>query len=246
VSDFSVDAAMSAYSSPRLPIPAVIEISRLDPPFADYYLCLSEFAPGEPLESVSADRWPAIVPAVADALEAMRAISPPANTATLTWPQVLLHRDDGDSRLEGWQQRLEAEPTLFAGYHNSMSRLGGLCALSAVAGVAPTLLHCDLIHRNVHVVGAAITAVFDWGCRRWGDHLYDLAWFDFWAPWHPNLDIGLLRAELANRWGGEPDPDRLAACLLHIGADHLAYNAAVGDLPAARVVFDRLVALDLL
>ena len=115
-----------------------------------------------------------------------------------------------------------------------------------VADVEPTLLHCDLVNRNVHVQDGVVTGVFDWGCRRWGDHLYDLAWFEFWSPWMPNLDTELLKSELVSRWGHAPDPDRLAACLLHIGADHLVYNAVKGDPGGGRALLDRLAALDLL
>jgi hygromycin-B 4-O-kinase len=79
-----------------------------------------------------------------------------------------------------------------------------------------------------------ISGVFDWGCSLYGDHLYELAWFEFWAPWHPNLNISTLRSELEQRWqevGYTPaDKEaRLMACYLHIGLDHLAYNAYTGD-----------------
>ena len=48
--------------------------------------------------------------------------------------------------------------------------------------VPRSLLHCDLMNRNVLVDEGRINAVFDWGCGRLGDHLYDLAWFEFWGP----------------------------------------------------------------
>jgi hygromycin-B 4-O-kinase len=100
--------------------------------------------------------------------------------------------------------------------------------------VPRSLIHADLINRNVLVDGGRIAGIFDWGCARFGDHLYDLAWFEFWASWYPRLDITLLRSALAARWveaGYTPhDLDaRLLACHLHIGLDHLAYNAHTGD-----------------
>lgn len=246
VADFRVDAEMSAYSSAQLPIPKVFELGRLEPPDDEFYFCVSEFAPGEPLEAATAGEWVSLVPAVADLFDAMRAITPPVGEATPTWPEVLLDRDDSDDRLRGWQQRLAAHPVLSGAYDAAMARLGELCALPAVADVTPTLLHCDLINRNVHVAGGAITGVFDWGCRRWGDHLYELAWFEFWAPWHPNLDLAALRAELVRRWGEDPHPARLAACLLHIGADHLVYHTVIDDPEGGRQVLDRMTTLDLI
>ena len=99
-----------------------------------------------------------------------------------------------------------------------------------------SLIHADLINRNVLVDSGAITGVFDWGCSVYGDHLYDLAWFEFWSSWYPDLDMGLLWTTLRRRWqtvGYVPSnmEARLAACYLHIGLDHLAYNAYLGNWP---------------
>lgn len=111
--------------------------------------------------------------------------------------------------------------------------------------VPRSLIHADLLNRNVLVEGSAISGVFDWGCAAYGDHLYDLAWFVFWAPWHPNLDIPLLREALERRWR-EVDywPHQLAArlstCALHIGLDHLAYNAFRGDWAALEATAARM------
>lgn len=95
-------------------------------------------------------------------------------------------------------------------------------------------MHCNLIDRNVLVHEGQISAVFDWGCARYGDHLYDLAWFEFWAPWMPQLDIAYLRVQANKKWrtAGYTLQDkraRLAACYLHIGLDRIAYNAHLGD-----------------
>jgi hygromycin-B 4-O-kinase len=96
------------------------------------------------------------------------------------------------------------------------------------------LVHCDLINRNVLVNEDRISAVFDWGCSIYGDHLYDLAWFEFWAPWFPKLNMQYLRSEIERRWrevGYAPENKeaRLMACYLHIVLDHLAYNAYLAD-----------------
>jgi len=96
------------------------------------------------------------------------------------------------------------------------------------------------------VANTVVTGVFDWGCRRWGDHLYDLAWFEFWAPWHRNLDIDLLRRAMTHRWGEAPDADRWAVSLVHIGIDHLVYNAVINDEQESAAVLARMHALELL
>ncbi len=199
-----------------------------------------------PLELASSGDWALLVPEVANLFDAMHAIRPPAGLAVPAWPEVLLGHDDDDDRLDGWQSQLATQPDLPHAYQKSIRRLRDLCALPHVANVAPNLLHCDLINRNVHVEHGTISGVFDWGCRRWGDHLYDLAWFEFWAPWHPTIHVGALRSELVTRWGADPDEDRLEACLTHIGADHLVYNAAIGNRSGGREVLDRLIELELI
>jgi hygromycin-B 4-O-kinase len=90
--------------------------------------------------------------------------------------------------------------------------------------------------------------VFDWGCSIYGDHLYELAWFDFWSPWFPELDMQLLHAELEQRWrdaGYSPanKKERLDACHLHIGLDHLGYNAFQGDWANVIATAERMKAL---
>lgn len=114
-----------------------------------------------------------------------------------------------------------------------------------------TLTHGDLINRNVHVADRAVTGIFDWGCLRWGDHLYDLAWFDFWSPWHPKLDVGLLRAELDRRWDDaghtiDRRAERERACLTHIGVDHLVYNSVIESWSGLDDVVHRMYDLDLI
>ena len=246
VSDFNVDAKMSGYSSAALPIPAVVEVDQLGAPFDHLYICVSTFAPGQPLEQCHPTEWPDLVPAVADLLDAMQAIDAPEGSMSRRWSGTLLASNDDDGRLTGWQEHLDARPQQRAAHDRAIERLEDLCKLRQVADARPTLLHCDLINANVHVDGGVITGVFDWGCRRWGDHLYELAWFECWDPWMENLDNVLLQQELVSRWGHEPNPDRLAACLLHIGADHLIYNAVKGGPEEGLALIGRLSTLDLL
>ena len=114
--------------------------------------------------------------------------------------------------------------------------------------VPRSLLHCDLMNSNALVDEGRINAVFDWGCGRFGDHLYDLAWFEFWAPWHTNIDVPLLREALENQWiqvGYVPTnlQERLSACYLHIGLDHIAYNAHTENWLALKETADRMCGL---
>jgi aminoglycoside phosphotransferase (APT) family kinase protein len=95
-------------------------------------------------------------------------------------------------RTYGWRARLVAFPQTDAIFTWGFDRLKQV----ANDSVPCCLIHGDLINRNVLVSDSRITGIFDWGCASYGDHLYELAWFEFWAPWFPSLNIDLLRSEL--------------------------------------------------
>lgn len=240
VDDFEKDQRAHRYASPALPIPELLDIGA----YKDGYYAISTRVHGTPLEEVGAAQWRALVPSLVTALEAMRMADisvttgvggwgADGNAATASWTEHLLavNVDTPERRTYGWRARLaefspQGEAAFAWGYD--------LLKQMASDGVPRGLLHCDLINRNVLVQDAAITGVFDWGCSLYGDHLYELAWFEFWAPWSPQLDVPYLRTQLEAHWraiGYEPADKaaRLAACYLHIGLDHLAYNAYLGD-----------------
>ena len=254
VDDFDKDQRAYRYATPDLPIPKVLEIGSYG---AGYY-AISTRVHGIPLENLSKAQWSAVVPSLAAALEAMRTADITAttgvggwgrdgNAATTSWSEHLLavDRDAPDRRTYGWRKRLAAfspqgEAAFTWGY--------GLLKEVATDAVPRCLLHCDLINRNVLVENERISGVFDWGCSLYGDHLYELAWFEFWAPWSPQLDVPALRLELEARWraaGYAPEDKeaRLMACYLHIGLDHLAYNAYLGDWDTLLATAERMKTL---
>ena len=253
IDDFEKDQLAYRYATPALPIPQVLEIGQA---FGGYY-AISTRVQGVPLESVEARQWQALVPALASALEAMRTADLSATSGIggwgadakapgVNWSSHLLAvgNDTPDRRTHGWRKKLAASP------QGDATFTWGFDLLQQVVNdsVPRCLLHCDLINRNVLVDEDKISGIFDWGCSLYGDHLYELAWFEFWAPWHPNLNVPTLRSELERRWrkvGYEPvDKEaRLMACYLHIGLDHLAYNAYMGDEVNLLATAERMRAL---
>lgn len=240
VDDFEKDRLAHRYAAPVLPIPEVLDIGA----YENGYYAISTRVYGTPLEMVGSAQWRTLAPALVAALETMRAADiattsgfggwgADGNAPSASWRDHLLavNRDAPDRRTYGWRQRLatfspEGEAAFVWGYD--------LLHEVASDAMPRTLLHCDLMNRNVLVDATHITGVFDWGCSLYGDHLYELAWFEFWAPWTPQLDIPYFQALLEARWqdvGYEPEDkaSRLAACYLHIGLAHLAYNAHLGD-----------------
>lgn len=253
VSDFRKDQRAHAYAGPDLPVPEVLEIGRA---LGGYY-AISTRVTGIPLEMVSAAQWRRLVPAVVAALEAMRAADLSKTEGYGGWDAA------GHAPYPDWRTRLlsvaEDRPDQRGhGWHAALATCAegqatfdwGLSLLDRVAdeGVPRSLVHGDLTNRNVLVEGDEITGVFDWGCAIYGDALYDLACFEFWAPWQPTLDTGALRAALEERWAAqgyrpENQDARLEACYLHIGLEHLAYNAQLGDWTMLLAVAQRMRAL---
>ena len=95
------------------------------------------------------------------------------------------------------------------------------------------LVHSDLLHFNVLVSGRRITAVIDWGDSKYGDFLYDVAWFTFWAPWYRAWDGIDFKLEALQHFEsiGLSVPhfdERLQCCGLHIGLSGQAYCAFAG------------------
>jgi hygromycin-B 4-O-kinase len=239
VDDFQKDKRAYGFAHPDLPIPKVLEIGRA---FEGYY-AISTRVYGVPLENSNSKEWLAVIPSLVSAFEAMR-LAEVSDTsgfgswgsegkATCTsWSEHLLavQNDAPQQRTHGWKEKLFAFPEGDEAFKWGMELLERVASDS----VPRNLVHCDLINRNVFVSDGKISGVFDWGCSLYGDHLYDLAWLEFWSPWTPELDIAYFRSELERQWskvGYIPkDKDsRLLTCYLHIGLDHLGYNAYLGN-----------------
>lgn len=250
VDDFQKDRFAQRYATSALPIPQVRAIGEA---FGGYY-AISTRVHGVPLEQVNALQWHTLVPAVVAALEALRLADVSATVGFGGWDAqgkagdarwssrlLTVGNDDPSLRIHGWRQKLATVPEGQAAFD------WGFALLHQVVTdeVPRALVHCDLVNRNVLVEGEQITGIFDWGCSVYGDHLYELAWFEFWAPWYPHLDIAYLRSALEAHWQriGYAPPNkvnRLAACYLHIGLDHLAYNAHLGNWPTLLATAERM------
>jgi hygromycin-B 4-O-kinase len=94
-------------------------------------------------------------------------------------------------------------------------------------------VHSDLLHFNVLVDDARVTAVIDWGSSLYGDFLYDIAWLCFFAPWYPEWRRIDFRTEAARYWASigvelEQFDARIDCYQLHIGLDEQAYCAFTG------------------
>ena len=248
VADFRRDQWAAQHRASALPVPVV---STIGPVGCDWF-AISERAMGVPLEQ--AEHSDQLVNGVADLLEALRNVDLDGTTgwgrwdatgvaSETSWADYLLAvaADPPDSRVHGWKAALRSRPVL----HDRF--VAGYQRLSALADVEPprSLVHNDLLHGNVHVIGTQITGVFDWGNALFGDHLYDVAIFCFWQPWLPQVRWPAMIAALHQRWFSPErrvldGPRRFEACLLHIGLEHMAYHAFLENWDEVRSVADRV------
>jgi len=245
--DFEKDRfAADRFASPALPIPRVLETGEA----FDGFYAISEAAPGRHIDDVSGPELRALLPALFAALDAARTASlegtcgygvwgAAGNARHPTWRAALLDvaADGPGRRTSGWRERLAASPAGIRPFERAYARLE---ALTRDVAVGRHLVHSDLLHFNVLVANTRITAVLDWGSSLYGDFLYDLAWFRFFAPWFPAAREVDVTEEVLSHWRavGLAVPDlerRMECCLLHIGLDAQAYCAFAGR-PAAEIV----------
>ena len=239
VEDFEKDRLAAAWATPALPVPVFGGLGE----GPGWWWAVTDRVHGTPLEALDVDGWHLVLPALWAAWDDLLAVDPPAEGWGLwdgtgaapypSWAAVLMAAgtDVPGERGEGWPARLAASPVGDAPFR---------AALAALAEVADAYtgprrpVHGDLLNRNALATSDRVTGVFDWGCGRWADPLYELAMLDFWSAWHPGLAaVGIRQAGLDHL--DETGADltnvdaRWLACQLHIGLDHQGYTASIGD-----------------
>ena len=252
--DFEKDRRAAGFASVALPVPEMLEVGRAP----DGYFAISSRARGEPLETLDVVGLRAVLPFLLGALDAARRIDLSDTTGYggwdaegrapyASWRDFLLavDVDTPDRRTHGWRRKLIDSPLGDGSFRAGLKRLGEL-----TVGLPEVrhLVHADLINRNVLVSSGQLSGVFDWGCSCYGDFLYDIAWLAFWAPWYEALDAIDICGEARLHYDAigleVPELDaRLRCCMLHIGLDHLAYNAHTGNMKDLVEVNERLLPL---
>ncbi len=234
--DFQKDRLAARFSSHPLPIPEIIEIGEA---LGGFY-AISRRAPGSFIDDCDEGQLRALLPSLFRAWDAMREADLSAFAGYggwdgnglapyASWRDALLDvtRDREGDRIHGWWGRLVSSPTGSEPFEEALVQLRRLI------DSCPEdrhLIHSDLLNYNVLVEGDRISAVIDWGCGMYGDFLYDLAWFTYWAPWYRawrGIDFAheakqhyaVIGLEIPNF------AERLRCYELHIGLAAQAYNA---------------------
>ncbi len=234
--DFSKDALAARFAAPALPIPEVLAVGET----RDGYYAISRRAQGRFLDDLDAGEMRVVLPSLFAAFDAARLADLSGtrgvgiwgvlgNAPHESWREALLavREDAPGSRTHGWRKRLEASATGNGPFDAAWARLE---ELTRGEDVQRSLIHGDLLNRNVLTESGRISAVLDWGCAMYGDFLYDVAWLCFWQPWYPawrEIDFAREAAQHYAALGLDVPRfrERLLACQLQIGLDSQAYCA---------------------
>lgn len=244
---FEKDSFAAAFSSEALPIPKIIEYGL----YAGQYYAISEFAQGNFFDTLNAAELDSNLPALFSLFDALRSANL-ANTlgyggwdkdgvgAHRSWKDYLLdvRTDHAENLAGGWYANLASSApgtATFDQIYREFEVLVGHCP------EVRELIHSDLLNYNLLVKDNKISAVIDWQCGLYGDSLYDVAWFVFYAPWYPQFaEVQLTHKLVAHFAASAADTTNLQARLLcyqlHIGLGSIAYNSFKKDWKAVQEV----------
>jgi hygromycin-B 4-O-kinase len=229
--NFDRDKRACSFSSERLPVPEILDIGKA----FDGFFAISEKIEGEFLDEIKGQRrMKKILPSIFDVFDAMREIDISTTKGFGTWGA------DGNAKLSSWQEflsKIKNETEYEWRKKLGESKFGinffdtSFKKMESLFDKLPSIrhvVHSDLLYFNVFVKEDKISGVIDWGNSFYGDFLYDIAWFSFWAFWHEGLrsfDFRELAREHFEKLRIEvPNFDERMDCYeIHIGLDSLAY-----------------------
>ncbi len=246
---FEKDALAHLFSCEAMPIPQIVESGIK----FDTYFAISEFVQGKFIDTLDSTELNDTLPALFNLFDALKNANLTNTTgygdwgkdgigSHKSWKEYLLDvKSDQEERLtHGWYANL-ANSTLgtpiFDQLYSHLESLVDECPEGR------SLIHSDLLNYNLLVSDTIISGVIDWQCSLYGDSLYDVAWFVFYAPWYPHFAtvqlcqkaIAHFEAMAANRSNLKT---RLLCYQLHIGLGSICYNAFKKDWKAAQEIAD--------
>lgn len=238
--NFERDAYAVNFSSEAMPVPKVTEMGKT---FEKYY-AITEFVQGEFIEKLSARELKQALPSLFSLFDALRTADLTATTGFGSWDKY------GNAKLGSWKEHLlgvnqDAQGSLTYGWYEHLknSTMGTkvfdqlYAKLEEHIHACPEvreLIHSDLLNFNLLASDDKICAVIDWGCSLYGDALYDIVWFLYYAPWYPQFkEIGLCEKLLTQYETHAKEvkniQERVFCYKLHIGLGSIAYNAFKQD-----------------
>src|SRR3989338_3316461 len=244
---FERDAVASSFSCKAMPVPKITDTGTK----FDKFFAISEFAQGDFIETLNSTALENTLHALFDLLDAVRNVDlsktsgcggwdKNGNGNHKSWKEFLLDVKSnlGGNLPGGWYTNLANSTVgtkIFDELYTQLESQVNICH------EVRELIHSDLLHCNVLVSDAKISAVIDWQCSLYGDSLYDIAWFVFYAPWYPQFTAVKLCPKLLGHFESVAAHTanvkaRLLCYQLHIGLGSMAYNSFKKDWKAAEKI----------
>ena len=236
--DFAKDRIAASWQQPGLPVPKFIDMGEA---FGTFY-AITERAEGEFLDRLTSSEVAEVLPSLLRTFDSLRRVPVPEGARFggwdrngvgehSSWKEAILAVESIRPRITGWRLRIQEWPECMQAFDQGVERLQ---VLAEQVPSKQDVIHRDWVNRNVLVTATRITSVFDWGCSIYGDHLYDVAWLTFCAPWTVGFDRQAIRHETREHYvaeGIDPDDfDRRVECYeLHIALGALTYQAFLGN-----------------
>ncbi len=241
---FILDQFAYKFNSEYLPIPRILEIDKWN----DHFYAISKKLDGVYLEDLPSIEMKRLLPNLIKTLDTIRNadVSNSKGFGILdsnlsgkysSWREYLncVDIEDESSSVYPWRNKLEQDNALLKEFNNFLNEFREL--LDIVPN-SRYLIHSDLLHYNVLVQKDKISAVLDWGCLKYGDFMYDITWFIFWAPWHSNMKDINFRSIFKNHFNSldikVQNFESIVKCYsLHMLIDSIIYLVFKGDIDFA-------------
>jgi len=219
------DFAYRHFSSPRLPIPRVVQLGQFD---ETQYYCVTERCPGQTLNDMRVADVLKVAPRLFETLDAIHRVDVSGyagwgltdangNGRFDSWPEYLLafYNQKFPHRWPALAQHPFWEKDVHEVLSGEMKRLLPYCPCNR------RLIHCDYGFDNIISDGQRITGVLDWADCGLGDYVFDVAWLDFFSK---EIPYGQLWREYAASQGEDMPyfEERMRCYMLWIGLDSMA------------------------
>lgn len=233
--NFINDKYAEKFNSKYLPIPEVLDIGKWE----NVYYAISTKLEGEYIEKLSKSNLQKTLPSILNMLDSLRKADTDSSIGYgwwdregdgkyTSWKNFLLDINNPNQNpvLKGWKKKLSSNQKLYKKFNDLLSKMK---TYIEYCPEKRELIHSDLLHYNLLIDKEKISAVLDWGCAKYGDFLYDIAWFIFWQKWHKNMEELDLKNILLNHLKQKEtdltnSEKRLKAYYLHITLDSIIYS----------------------
>lgn len=175
------DYAYKHFANPKIPIPEIIQIGKLD----DYYhFAISTKAEGKHINELTNEQYVKTLPSLLNTLDAIHSTdtseaigygkwNAEGKSEFPTWKDFVLSAKNYVEK-ENLLETSFLEKEVWQNIYSHIEKLVKFCPEEKF------LVHGDYSHNNVISNQEKVTGVFDWAESMYGDYVFDVAWMTFW------------------------------------------------------------------